>query len=689
MARPRARAPFAKSYMPILTPHIPDPHHDLAGPAPEAAALRDRFLSGSAVLLAGSGLATVVNFAYNMAVARFLGPTGFGNVTAVYTLLVLISAITLSFQIVAAKVVAQQGTLAEKISAYRGFRGSAWFSGISIALLCILFRNTISEYLHLPSPLLLVWLGVGAAFYVPLGTRRGYLQGACGFRHLAVNLVLEGFVRLCGSLLCILLGFGVMGVIAANAAAIAVAYIFAIPRLPQVGAHLIRIPHAFREALQAIVFFVGQVVINNCDIVVVKHFFPPVPAGLYAAVALVGRVIFAFSWAIVNTMFPIVAGSHDRKQQHHGVLGASLGLVLLLGAGAALILRLAPAFLWTALFGSQFFVVGNAGLPYLLALYAATTCVYSLSVVIIAYEMSHKIANTGWVQLAFSGVLIAGIYRFHSSLQEVILVQLIMMTILLLVVLTPFLRDTFFDARSHPAAPSFPGLRVLRSVTEDEVVAEFLRNDFQNPEFADYRTSLASLVNLPNLDDAAENAKRRALLFIRHGSLWRELPNDTEWYEVQVQSQDLPQIRVFPRAQWRKLAHGEYMLTEIARSLEADPPRRGIDKAFLTKIHNLRKLVSEQNASGAVLLIGVNEAGPFTILDGNHRLVAATLVSPMALHNLRFFCGLSPRMIQCCWYKTSLGTLVHYGSNLLRHAVRDPEEELVRLLQPPVSTARV
>ena len=60
--------------------------------------LRARVVSGSIVLLSGSGLATAVNMAYNVAVARFLGPTGFGHATVVYTLLTLISAVTLSFQ---------------------------------------------------------------------------------------------------------------------------------------------------------------------------------------------------------------------------------------------------------------------------------------------------------------------------------------------------------------------------------------------------------------------------------------------------------------------------------------------------------------------------------------------------------------------------------------------------------------
>ena len=278
------------------------------------------------------------------------------------------------------------------------------------------------------------------------------------------------------------LGYGVKGVIAANAAAVATAYIFALPRLPNASGKRIVIPDAFREAMQAIVFFVGQVVINNCDIVVVKHFFPPNPAGLYAAVALVGRVVFAFSWAIVNTMFPIVASARKQELESRKVLGMSLLLVLGIGAILSLALWTAPGSIWLVLFGNQFAVTGKYGLPYLLSLYAATTCVYSLSVVMIAYEMSHKIANTSWVQLMFSVVLIASIYRFHRSLQQVILVQLVMMSMLLFIVAVPFLADWLRRKKTSSASSAIEELRCLRGATQHEVIGEFLRTDFQGPE---------------------------------------------------------------------------------------------------------------------------------------------------------------------------------------------------------------
>jgi O-antigen/teichoic acid export membrane protein len=650
-------------------------------PNPESKTLQARVLSGSFVLLSASGLATAINFAYNIAVARFLGPTAFGHATAVYTLLILISAVTLSFQIVSAKVVAQQTSLEGKSAVYRGFHKSAWACGIAVAMLLLLFQKAIADYLKLPTPFLVVLLAIGVAFYVPLGTRRGYIQGAYGFQRLGTNLVLEGLVRLGGSLLAIALGFGVPGVIAANAAAVAVAYLAAAPKLAAGPPRELHIPDAFREALQAIIFFAGQVLINNCDIVLVKHFFPSTVAGLYAAIALVGRVIFAFSSAVVNSMFPLVAGTRHEERKGHRILLTSLLLVLGIGSALALGLRLAPAGIWTTFFGPQFEITGRQGLPYLLALYAVTTVIYCLSVVIIAYEMSYKIANTSWVQLAFSGAVVVGICRYHSSLQQVIWVQLVLMLALLIVVAVPFLLNAPTGAKSSPNVVGSPAFRIIRPVSEEEVIAEFLKSDFNNSAFDDYQEALHGLVRTPNLEDDGENAKRRALLFIRHSDLWRELPEETEWFEVEVRAANLTQIRVFPRALWRKLARGNFTVTAIVERLRTFRGRNSGEKTFLSKVADMGGSFRHDTDPGAVLLIGLTESQPVTILDGNHRLVAAILTSPQTMLRLRFFCGLSPRMTECCWYRTNVATLFRYGTNRLTHVVHNPEADLARLLQ--------
>lgn len=620
------------------------------------------------------------NLLYNIIVARFLGPKGFGQATVVYTLLTLLSAVTLSLQIVSTKVVAQQATAQGKAAVYRVFHRTAWGFGILVALLLTAARNPICHYLNLPDPMLVALLAIGAAFYVPLGPRRGYIQGTYGFRGLALNLILEGAVRLGGSFAMIMAGYGVRGVIMANAAATAVAYLSIPPKLAGRAPNPLDFTYAFRETSQAVIFYSGQMLIGNCGIVMVNHFFPAHEAGLYAAVAMVGRVIFTMSSAVVNTTFPLVAGTCEEERKDLRVIATSLLLVLGSGAGLALGLCAAPAWIWTRLFGSGFQIAGKYDLSYLLALFAATTVIYCLSAVIITFEMSYKIANTSLVQLAFSGVLVAGIYLFHSTLREVVLVQMLLMIVLFIFVALPFLINSLTDPKDLLVGGSCRPVRLIRRIAEDEVVAEFLKSDFRCNEFREYQQTMHDIVLRPNFEDERENAMRRALLFLRHLALWKELPPDTEWYEVELNEMDLHNIRVFPRAHWRKLADGNFSIAKIAEGMRTR--QHAMDPAFLAKIAAIRDLlVHDDPGFAAVILIGISENEPLTILDGNHRLTAAMLASPQMLRRLRFICGLSPHMTECCWYNTNLSTLLRYGRNMLTHTRQNPEAELARLLQ--------
>ena len=639
--------------------------------------LKARIISGSVVLLSGSTLATAINLAYNVAVARFLGARGFGHATAVYTLLTITSAVTLSFQIIVTKTIAQQRSEEGRDGIYRALHRGALGCGALVAMLWLLFRHCITDYLYVPSTSLVAILAIGAAFYVPLGARRGYIQGAYGFTRLAHNLVLEGAVRLIGSLIMIFAGFGVTGVIAANAAGIMTAYLAIAPKLSKRNSDPVALFSRVRELSYAMVFFAGQVLINNCDIVLVKHFFEPKAAGLYAAVAMIGRVIFAFSSAVINSMFPVVAGSGHEERKNLSLIATSLLLVLSVGSIFAVALRFTPGWVWTMFFGSSFALSGPHGFSYLLALYAIMTVVYSLSVVIITYEMSYKVANTSWLQLIFSGVVIAAIDRFHHSLLEVIVVQLVLVLALLVMVAVPFLVDAISNASTVQSAGQRT-LRLIRRLSEDEVIGEFLKSDFENEAYRKYHEVLRSIVFTPDPDDLRERAKRRALLFVRHRALWKELPADTEWFEATLQASDLSRIRVFPRAQWRRLARGNFGITEVAERMRSKAQSAG--DPFFTKIGEIRvDLAREDSRPGSVVLIGLNGTEPLTIIDGNHRFVAAVLEGRM--DRLRFVCGLSPAMARCCWYKTSFFNLTRYGGNLLRHLVRHPEAELESLFE--------
>lgn len=643
-----------------------------------AKALRQKLLGGSLALLAGSGLVGVTNLVYNVATARLLGPTGFAHVTAVYTLLMLASAITLSFQVVCAKYVASHDSAQDKNEIFASLHLRGWMAGIGLGLLLFLFRRIIQGYLNLPDPLLVTSLAVGAAFYIPLGVRRGYIQGVHAFTPLALNFMLEGVVRLAGAYLLIILGLGVEGAVLASVIAVIASYFLAEPSpgLRSFRSH--RFVIAFGEGLQAIVFFSGQVIINNFDIVLVNHFFASDEAGIYAAVSLVGRLVNMCAWSVVNTMFPVSAAARQSDREARPVLFMSLLMVFMILSGLVLCLWAIPSFLWRTMFGSHFEIGNYGGLAALLILYAITTGIYSLSSVMITYEMSRKIANTSWVQLAFSGALALGICLFHHSLSQVIYVQLWLMVILFAVVALPLLRKEI-----APAEPVqiFSGLRIVQPMSEHQVIAEFLRSEFHHPEFEEYRNEFEYLVTRPDLESARENALRRALLFLRRGAMWRELPDDTEWFKVELTRPDLDRIRFFPRAQWRRVAEGSFYLTDMVECLRAKWQQNPADE-FFRKLRRLTTSVQEGLTSPTVLLIGIDAQSPLTILDGNHRMAAAMLSQPPAdLETFQFFCGLSRSMTRCCWYRTNVNTLSRYLTNMLRHIFYDPESDIGRFME--------
>jgi O-antigen/teichoic acid export membrane protein len=416
---------------------------EVAAPLPSS-----RVLNGSVVMLLGSVLVSVINFSYNVVVARKLGPADFGNVSAVATLLMMSSALTQSFQLLCAKFVARNESYWAKSRIYRGLMKRAWTVSVLAAVGLVLVQKPIAALLKLPSSQLIVFLAVAVAFLAPMGVKRGGLQGQCQFAPLATTFVLESAIKLMAALVLIYAGYGVFGAVGAIAISVLLAFAFSpVPLSADQGGKAQHcVPASFPEGMQTIVFFVGQVVINNVDILLVKHFFDPQRAGLYAAVALVGRLLYFASWQVVSAMFPVSAASKP-DERHWRVLITPLLLVSGMAVLFVVLLVAAPRLIIGVVFGEHF-----AQAEALFGLYAAGTGIYSLAVVLMTYEMSRKIANTGWLQLVISGLMALLISIFHDSLKQVIVIQICMMVVLLASAVVPFLRSFKWRPRPLEAA---------------------------------------------------------------------------------------------------------------------------------------------------------------------------------------------------------------------------------------------
>ncbi len=225
-------------------------------------------------------------------------------------------------------------------------------------------------------------------------------------------------------------------------------------------------------------------------------------------------------------------------------------------------------------------------------------------------------------------------------------------------------------------------MKKLRHVAEAEVVAEFLRNEFHHHDFDRDRDRFAGVVEHPNLQDGRENAVRRALFYRRRGHMWNQIPRDTQWWEVRLESIDLQRLEAFARTHWRKIGRGNVLLAHVVEQIRTRDFRGtyvvggtahgGIEISDVNRIVDGVRTLSAQLRHGrdtsAVVLIGVDDGTPITILEGNHRLTAALLAGPETLMGqFRVYYGASPAMARCCWYRTNVVNMARYAANRLKH----------------------
>ena len=114
----------------ILPPRTGRWHERLTRGRPEYAS-HAKILGGSIILLIGSVFVSAANFGYNIGVARMLGPADFSHAAAAVTILMLVSAVTLSFQLVCTKLVAKEEVIAGKAAIYQRLMKRAWATGLA------------------------------------------------------------------------------------------------------------------------------------------------------------------------------------------------------------------------------------------------------------------------------------------------------------------------------------------------------------------------------------------------------------------------------------------------------------------------------------------------------------------------------------------------------------------------------
>ncbi len=390
-----------------------------------------QLLAGGTVLTVGTLAANGGNYVLNLLLGRWLTPAEFADANLMVTLMLLATAIAIGLQLIVAKFVSDTEQQERQSRAVlRWSLKLGWIVGFALGFLLVVGANFWADLFRMESPWLFVILGAGLPFYIVQSCYRGLLQGEFRFIELAGTYLVEAAGRLAVSIGLVVAGFGVMGATIGLSASFIVTWLSAGWLATRFRTSTeVKANEDLRRAMKGFIaptaiLLVAQIIINNGDVLITKSSFAATDAGIYAAIALVGRAVFFLSWSVVTAFFPVASAESGSV--------ASLAHVLRLGmaavGGMCVIMCLG-----VALLGDFFLtnVLGNeyAGQGGLLLLYAVATSLFAVA----NYMASHSLASGD--TLVAKLLLAAGllqtclVYIWRATAEGVIHAQLIAMTV--------------------------------------------------------------------------------------------------------------------------------------------------------------------------------------------------------------------------------------------------------------------
>jgi len=327
--------------------------------------------------------------------------------------------------------------------------------GVTAFAIFSLLSGQIADFLHIDSIILVLFIGILFLFCWILPVNLGTMQGLQRFNHLALMNLLPAALKFVIGVGLVLLGFGIYGAVGGLVVGIFINFMFSFyllrdiirwrglkisssfvsantpksesdPDLAHVSAHDINfeIKEAFRFSFPVLFAVVCIAIPTNIDVVLVKHFFTAVDAGLFTAVSVFGRLILALPIAINAVMYPKVVEAHTKKSETRGILNRSLFYIGVPAGLAALFFWLLPTFFLGIFYGEEYL-----GAASLLQLYGIFAFFFSLTTVLVYNSLAKNRYAFVYLFVAFSVLELGLIWLYHSSLLLVLQILLVMSVI--------------------------------------------------------------------------------------------------------------------------------------------------------------------------------------------------------------------------------------------------------------------
>jgi O-antigen/teichoic acid export membrane protein len=377
-------------------------------------------------MLVATGVTGGLNYVSNVVVGRMLGPADYSIFASLVSLLVVLTVVAGVVQTVITNYVARlrsQGELAGIGAFLVQLLKRLLLWGIAGVLVVSLLAKPFATVLQIPSPLPIVVFGLVLLPTAALPVAYGGLRGLQRFGALGATQITTALFRLVAVVGLLSLGLGATGAVASlplstfGALAVGVFFLGDVLRqwdrgvVPKLDGLL---DFSFHVALAIISF----AVLSNIDVLVVKSRFSPAEAGLYSAVATLGRTTLWLSSAVLMLFLPKAVEQHARKRSVAGLMRRGLLAVGFLCGGVTALFFLFPSLIVSRLFGDQY--LANASL---LGWYALAMTVFSLVSVWLFYYVAVQEKRYAFILALGAGLLLVALALLGSTLTKVVAIM--------------------------------------------------------------------------------------------------------------------------------------------------------------------------------------------------------------------------------------------------------------------------
>lgn len=389
------------------------------------------------------------NYLYNLILGRVLGPSQFADAAVLITFLLVLSFAAMTFQLVTAKfsVLFEREIFKSFISKiYK----NALLVGIIMGLLIVVFARHLQNLFNTSSSQMFIVFGCGVPLYFLMSVNRGVFQGKKEFKSLSITYQGEMLSRLIITLGLILI-FNIQSSVVI-AVGIFASFLFGllpfkVPTLIPKQALVL----SLSDSKEIKSFFIitafyelTQIIINNSDILLVKHYFDSYEAGLYASLALIGRIVYFIAWMFVMLLLPTVVQLKKEGKETAPILFKYIGYIAVISITIIVVCLSFPKIIITLLFGDSYIAMAP-----LLWQYAVATSMFAISNIFAYYYLSLD----RYVPVIISGVFgmlqMGLVIFFHDSLEQVVHMQIIAMVLLLVIQLAFFKYDQLMSKKAY------------------------------------------------------------------------------------------------------------------------------------------------------------------------------------------------------------------------------------------------